>query len=52
MTTGRAAIAWLISLLIVLVIVMILIVIVGLAVLRRLRHRLELGAIPVVTVSP
>ncbi len=52
MTTGRAAIAWLISLLIVLVIVTILIVILGALFLAVFGIASSSGAIPVVTVSP
>jgi len=51
-TTGRAAIAWPISLVIVLVIVAILVVMVGVALFALFGIASSSGAIPVVTVSP
>ncbi len=52
MTSGRAAIAWLISLVIVLVIVAILIVILGALFFAVFGIASSSGAIPVITVSP
>lgn len=52
MTTGRAVIAWVISLVIIIIIVVILVVIVGLAVLALFGIASSSGAIPAVTISP